>query len=129
MATNGTIAVCHTDGTLTQVYVHWDAYIRGVGTTLVKFYNSQELADKLVSKADICDLGESPDGLDSTFYDSLPSYYPSFDVFSKKHRVGEFDYLYQNGKWLVCFDHTDGRFVPLEPLVAKETRSQHDGIG
>ena len=56
MATRSTIAVMHEDGTISQVYCHYDGYVQGVGKTLVEHYNTSELAEKLVSHGSISAL-------------------------------------------------------------------------
>lgn len=47
------------------VYTHWDGYPEGVGETLLTNYNSQELAEQLVSHGDISSVGiycDKPEG-------------------------------------------------------------------
>jgi len=57
------------------IYVHWDGYPEGVGNTLVLNYNSQELAEKLVSNGDISSLDDSCDKPDGhTFDDPVNGY-------------------------------------------------------
>lgn len=41
------------------IYCHFDGYPSGVGKTLIENYNTQELAEKLVSLGDIFSVGES----------------------------------------------------------------------
>jgi hypothetical protein len=60
MATRSNISVKVGDVYHT-IYVHWDGYPEGVGKTLLLNYNSQELAEKLVSNGDISSLGDSSD--------------------------------------------------------------------
>ncbi len=44
-----------------NIYTHWDGYPSHHGTLLLKCYNSQELAEKVVSLGDLSSLSESVD--------------------------------------------------------------------
>jgi len=44
MSTNATIAIQRKDGTRTAIYLHYDGYIEGAGTTLQLAFNT---ADKV----------------------------------------------------------------------------------
>ena len=57
MATRSTIAKEFEDGTIKQVYCHWDGYFDGVGTTLLKHYTNNEKLDQLLELGDISRLG------------------------------------------------------------------------
>ena len=56
MATRGTFAVQHQDGTISAVYSHWDNYPEHNGRLLVENYNSLELAEQLISLGSISSL-------------------------------------------------------------------------
>jgi hypothetical protein len=58
MSTRSFIHVKRTDGKWARIYCHFDGYWDGVGQTLLDHYNSQELAEALVSLGDISCLGE-----------------------------------------------------------------------
>lgn len=58
MATRSTIAVIHKDGTVSQVYCHWDGYLSHNGKLLVENYSTQERAEALVTLGDISSLGK-----------------------------------------------------------------------
>jgi hypothetical protein len=53
MATRSTIAVIHEDGTVSQIYCHWDGYLQHNGQILVEHYNTRLAAEFLVSKGDL----------------------------------------------------------------------------
>ena len=57
MATRSRIGVMLDDGTIKQVYCHWDGYVGGVGLTLIENYDSIELAKELINLGDISSLG------------------------------------------------------------------------
>jgi len=47
------------DGVVTSIYLNFDGYFSHAGVILNKHYNSQELAEKLVSGGDLSALAES----------------------------------------------------------------------
>lgn len=58
MATRGTIAVEKNDGTVMSIYSHYDNYLQHNVKLLVEYYNSQELAEALITGGDISSLAE-----------------------------------------------------------------------
>jgi hypothetical protein len=56
MATRSTIAVQLPNGTVHQVYCHWDGYLDRVGATLESHYDTTAQAKKLVSLGSISSL-------------------------------------------------------------------------
>jgi len=58
MATRSLINVKCSDDKIRSIYCHWDGY--GHLPILQEHYNSQELADTLVSLGDLSSLGERP---------------------------------------------------------------------
>lgn len=59
MATRSTIAVIHTDGSVSQVYAHWDGYLEHNGKLLTENYATQELAESLVALGDLSSLSKT----------------------------------------------------------------------
>lgn len=57
MATRSTIAIQREDGTVAQVYCHWDGYLENNGDILVKFYNTPKSVEELLEHGDISSLG------------------------------------------------------------------------
>ena len=58
MATRSTIAVIHSDGSVSQVYCHWDGYLEHNGKLLIENYATQELAESLVALGDLSSLAK-----------------------------------------------------------------------
>lgn len=58
MATRSTIAIQREDGTVAQVYAHWDGYLEGNGDILVKYYDTPEKIEALLAGGDISSLGK-----------------------------------------------------------------------
>ena len=134
MATRGTIAVVHGDGTVSQVYCHYDNYLSGTGVTLVEHYDTLERAEYLVSLGDISALGplieptsdshtfNHPD-VDVTVYygrdrgeaDCEPAHYSSVNNYLDSRSSEEYNYLYQAGAWFYV-EERDANFK----LVARD---------
>lgn len=58
MATRSTIAIQRQDGTVAQVYCHWDGYLENNGDILVKFYDTADKVEALLAHGDISSLGQ-----------------------------------------------------------------------
>lgn len=135
MATRSTIAIENADGTIHQVYCHWDGYISHNGVLLYKFYNTRELVEKLVSGASISSLGEfvsdTPKPFDRlienddryTIYYSYRGeiteirHFKDFDDYEQNHQYEEFEYLFtKDNVWSVFFgdDWRDLEYVIQE---------------
>jgi hypothetical protein len=130
MATRGTIAVEHADGTVSQVYSHWDNYLEGTGQTLLDCYNTLQLAEALVSGGDISSVGSTVDsteyygrdrgeeGTDAYEFASLDSYYRGLSGKEHAYLCGEeYNYLFANGQWTVEHSDTGGEYVSLAEAV------------
>ena len=121
MGTRSTIAVEHADGTVSQVYCHWDCYLSHNGQILVDHYDTQELAEQLISLGSMSSLRSKcipdPDRKhssinpqdDVTSYYSRdngepfvkPSHYPTVEHYKKNLQCEEYDYLFTEGQWEV----------------------------
>lgn len=65
MATRSTIALENADGTILQIYCHWDGYPTGVGATLEKHYNTPDKIKALLALGSVSILDasiECPEG-------------------------------------------------------------------
>jgi len=121
MATRSTIAVEHADGTVSQVYCHWDGYLTHNGQILVDHYDTQEKAELLVSLGSISSLRPkcipapakthssiNPQDDVTTYYGRdngepfvKPSHYPTVDNYKRNLQCEEYDYLFTEGQWEV----------------------------
>ena len=122
MATRSTIAVEHADGTVSQIYSHWDGYVDHNGRILYESYNTLARAEALVALGDLSLLDhsiEQPEGhsFDSPvngctiFYgrdrgeeDVEPTHFPNWKLFQLNMQQEEYDYVFKGGVWLVS-DH------------------------
>ena len=59
MATRSTIALEYADGTVGQVYCHWDGYLDHNGQILLKHYSNPFVLRALLDLGDISSLGEN----------------------------------------------------------------------
>ena len=57
MATRSTIAIQREDGTVAQVYCHWDGYLENNGVLLVNNYDTADKVEALIANGDISSLG------------------------------------------------------------------------
>lgn len=129
MATRSTIAVQHNDGTVSQVYCHWDGYLSHNGKLLIENYNTLESAECLIQFGSISSLGKSIGvkhpfslvdtkmsmdeweekyGNMTTFYgrdrgetDTEPKVFTDFEDYKERFIGEEYDYIFKDGQWLV----------------------------
>lgn len=136
MATRSTIAVIMPDKTVQQVYCHWDGYVSHNGRILTESYNTFEAAAALVALGDISVLTGritpiGPHSFDKP-EDGTTIYYGrdrgetgcdvrvfrDIKVFSKECQEEEFNYLFDNGRWLVS---EEGReYEEVEAVMAED---------
>lgn len=144
MSTNSTIAVQKLDGTVQSVYCHWDGYIDGVGKTLINYYNSQRLAELVVSGGDISYLRKEFSPSTSTVHNfdnpqkdvtvlyhrdrgekfSIGNYW-DVKMFKLSNTKQEYNYLWVDGEWNVSFNNS-GIFNPVKNYVSVEQVKQPD---
>lgn len=116
MGTSASITVKHSDGKYHGIYLGYDGYPEHTLRTLRKYYNSQELAEKLVSLGNLSSLDcscEQPeghtfntpkdgfcvyygrdrgeDGVNTTIKDTWNEVKNSIDT--------SYDYIFSNGFW------------------------------
>ena len=118
MATRSTIAIENLDGTVSQVYCHYDGYIDHNGVILQTKYNDRGLVENLIKGGDISVLGSSvsptPLSFDEpTAYTKYYSYrgedcparvYGSFDDYEMNHQYEEYEYIFtKDNVWSVFF--------------------------
>ena len=121
MATRSTIAVQHSNGSISQIYCHWDGYISNNGRLLNDHYNNLEIIEELVSGGSLSSLSErikpigdhcfdyQEDGT-CVYYgrdrgddelDISPNTFKSVEHYLADSREQDFNYLFKNGEWFV----------------------------
>ena len=137
MGTRSTIALEYADGTVGQVYCHWDGYLEHNGMILYKHYSDPFKLRQLMDLGDLSSLGErigsqhafdkAPEG-ECTFYKRdrkengvSQKMYDNFADYVENHQYEEYEYiLRQDGVWYVG-DHGEA-FVPLADVLAEHLR-------
>ena len=148
MATRSTIALEFADGTVQQVYCHWDGYLEHNGKILFEHYSDPFKLRDLIDMGDISSLGpnigsqhpfsphESADAkaaydaaMDAgatTFYgrdrgeDGVSAHkFDNYDMYRLSHQYEEFDYILRtDGKWYVS--SYSRPYVPLADVLVNE---------
>ncbi len=128
MATRSTIALEFADGSVQQVYCHWDGYLSGVGAQLVEDYSDPfELRD-LINEGDMSCIGEP---YTNRGEELVVRKFKNFADYVKNGQDEEYDYILRNieGKatWFVRCYATDGKFVTFaEAEVALQREEEED---
>ena len=124
MATTSTIAIELQDGTVKQVYCHWDGDLNHNGRILFEHYTDPAILEELINLGNISSLGPTIgekhpfDGYDipnykelygnmTTFYgrdreekNANPSVYSSYEMYRLTLDSENYDYIFRNdGKW------------------------------
>ena len=138
MATRSTIALEYADGTVDQIYCHWDGYLEHNGQILQKHYLNPFKVKQLMEQGDMSSLApnigtqhafeKAPEG-ECTFYKRdrnesgvSAKRFESFEDYKANHQYEEYEYILRqvDGKavWFVS-DH-DGAYVTLESAILDE---------
>ena len=146
MGTRSTIALEYADGTIEQVYCHWDGYLEHNGKILQEYYSNPFILRDLIDLGDISSLrptvgtkhafsrlevpmdGEAYDklyGEMTTFYgrdreekgtDSKK--FVDYENYVRCHQYEEYEYiLRKDGNWYVKLHDND--YELLAPALAK----------
>ena len=85
MATRSTIALEYADGTVGQVYCHWDGYLDNNGAILAQYYQDPFKVRALLDNGDLSSLG--PNLGDQHEFDCPHKYgTPEYTAWSDAHR-------------------------------------------
>jgi hypothetical protein len=115
MSTRSTIAIERTDGTVHQVYCHWDGYVSNNGRLLLENYSDPSVLQELIDLGSISSLGDTigfKHSLDdysvkmTTFYardcgeDLKVNKFIDYADYCFRMQVEEFNYILRNtGIW------------------------------
>ena len=148
MATRSTIALEFADGSVSQVYCHWDGYLDHNGRILENHYSDPFKLQKLIDEGDLSSLGDEigekhsfdwynndvaqyerygKSGLWCTFYrrDRAEErvdarHFKDFEEYVKKGQREEYDYiLRKDGKWY--FRSYGKPYESLQEALQEET--------
>jgi len=152
MATNSRIGKMLPDGTIKQIYCHWDGYIEGgVGETLVEHYNTDENIIALLELGDLSALAQNLNPTGEHSFDKpqanvcvaygrdrgedsseVSAGVVTLDEWMKPFysTMADFYYLYNAGNWLVLdFAHEEEgwklvkEFLPVYSLTNEDFAS------
>lgn len=117
MATRSTIALEFEDGTVKQVYAHWDGYIEGNGSILLHNYKTPAEVAELLNMGDMSSLDENVEK--TTFYgrDRGESgidarRFSSYDDYKRNGDFESYNYIMREGIWYVDRGN-GGSLIPL----------------
>ncbi len=121
MATRSTIALEFADGTVQQVYCHWDGYLSGVGADLQGSYSDPFALAELIAGGDMSCIG---DPYTNRGEELVVRYFKDFDEYVVEGQDEEYDYILRpvDGKavWFVRCYATAGKFVTFEEAEKAE---------
>jgi len=138
MGTRSTIALEFADGTVEQVYCHWDGYLDHNGKILAEHYSDPFVLRDLIDMGDMSSLGErigtqhafdkAPEG-ECTFYlrdrkeqGCSKKKFKDYADYKANHQYEEFEYILRacgdKAVWFVA-DHSDN-YVPLAEAFENE---------
>ena len=107
MGTRSTIALEYADGTVGQVYCHWDGYLSNNGKILLNKYADPFKVRELLDNGDMSSLDTSVEGC--SFYkergeDCPQRMYKDYAEFRREAQGEEYNYiLRRDGNWYVEF--------------------------
>ena len=140
MGTRSTIALEYADGTVDQIYCHWDGYLEHNGQILQKHYSDPFVLRQLMDLGDMSSLGErigtqhafdkAPEG-ECTFYkrDRNESgceakRFESYEDYKANHQYEEYEYILRacgdKAVWFVA-DHSDN-YVTLAEAFEEQAK-------
>jgi hypothetical protein len=126
MATRSTIALEFADGTVEQIYCHWDGYLSGVGAELVSDYSDPFALRDLIDEGDTSTIG-SP--YSERGEDCPARKFRDFNDYAANGQDEEYDYILRQveGKatWFVRCYATEGKFVTF--AEAREAEACEEG--
>lgn len=130
MATRGTIAIENSDGTVHQVYCHWDNYLSHNGKILFEDYSDRSKLEELIALGDISVLapaiGERHSfsnatkgwtvayGRDRGETGTEPKVFDDFEDYEQNHQFEEFEYIFTKDDVWSVFYNDDWRDLELE---------------
>lgn len=132
MGTRSTIALEFADGTVEQVYCHWDGYLSNNGKILQNHYMDPFEVKALVSLGGFSSLretfGETADEAYTQHGEDLcVNKYKNTDEYFDCSQQEEYDYILRNvngtATWFVRYYATAGVWITLDEAFAKEAET------
>jgi hypothetical protein len=126
MGTRSTIALEFADGTVEQVYCHWDGYLENNGKILQEYYMDPFKVKALVALGGFSSLQESVESTAQEAYtqrgeDCDINKFANFTEYRADCQQEEYDYILRNvngvAVWFVRCYATDGKWVTMAEAV------------
>ena len=122
MATRSTIAIQNLDGTVFQVYCHWDGYLEHNGKILFEHYNTREKVEELIRMGNLSSLAPTID--ECVFYKrdkrengQFAERFTDIEEYMEEASFEEVDYIFRaDDNWYVM-------------LQVKEQESLSEALG
>ena len=158
MATRSTIALEFADGTIGQVYCHWDGYLSHNGKMLMEYYSNPFILRDLIDLGDISSLRPSigtkhpfsqfDNGMSTeefnalyrdmtTFYgrdrgenNTKVRYFKDYEHFLVDGQEEEYDYILRNVNGVATWFVSDhgSEFILLTEAFAKEAEAEKEEL-
>jgi hypothetical protein len=137
MGTRSTIALEFADGTVEQVYCHWDGYLENNGQILAKHYMDPFKVKQLVALGGFSSLSETVGETATTAYtqrgeDCDIARYKNADEYFDTCSSEEYDYILRNvngvAVWFVRCYATDGVWTTLQEAEALIELMNKEGV-
>ena len=148
MGTRSTIALEYADGTVEQIYCHWDGYLSNNGQILARHYSDPFKVRQLMDLGDMSSLGErigtqhafdkAPEG-ECTFYlrdrneqGCKAKKFKDYADYVENHQYEEYEYILRqvDGKavWFVAdhdnvYETLEQAFIDEQDRIAQEERA------
>jgi hypothetical protein len=123
MATRSTIALEFEDGSVSQVYCHWDGYLDGVGAQLVNDYSDPWDLKEIIDQGDMSCIGEP---YTARGEDLNIRRFQNVDEYFAECQQEEYDYILRpvDGKavWFVRCYATDQTWVTIDEAFNAERK-------
>lgn len=137
MATRSTIALEFADGTVHQVYCHWDGYLDNNGVILKEHYSDPFKVKELVALGGFSSLNETVEATAETAYTQRGeelsiAKFKDFQEYTREAQFEEYDYILRNvngkAQWFVQFYGTDGEYLTIEEAFEfqKEKEAEYE---
>jgi hypothetical protein len=137
MGTRSTIALEFADGTVEQVYCHWDGYLENNGKILATHYMDPFKVKALVALGGFSSLSETVEGTKETAYTQrgescdIAKYATVAEYFAECQQE-EYDYILRNvngvATWFVRCYSTDGEWVTMGEAQGLIERMNEEGV-
>jgi hypothetical protein len=130
MGTRSTIALEFADGTVEQVYCHWDGYLSNNGQILARHYMNPFKVKQLLALGGFSSLTDTVEGTKESAYHSARgeelciNRYKNADEYFDCSQQEEYDYILRNvngtATWFVRYYESDNTWMPLEQAFIDE---------